>query len=148
MLRGGGTLAVLGLGSCVAVIMHEPQAVAGGIVHVVLPSMSLSRDRSNAARFAETAIPLLLSQMEAAGADRGRVAARLVGGASMFAALTPAGTVHIGRRNVVACRLALRAAGVPIVGEAVDGDVGRSVRFDVGSGAATVRSVGRDPYTI
>ncbi len=145
---GSGTLAALGLGSCVAVALYDPRARVGGMVHVVLPSISLARDRSNAARFAETAVPLLLDEMTRSGADSGLLAARLVGGASMFATLTPAGTMHMGQRNVVACRSALAAAGIRIKGELVGGEVGRSVWFDVESGTVTVRSVGHDPETL
>jgi chemotaxis protein CheD len=143
--RGGGTLACLGLGSCVAVVLHDPEARVGGLAHVVLPSTSLSRDRSNPGRFAETAIPLLIAETLRAGAVRGRLSARLVGGASMFTNLVPAGAVQMGQRNINACRAALEAAAIPITGEAVGGEIGRSVWLAVESGALTVRSVGREP---
>ncbi len=143
--RSGETLAVLGLGSCVAIIMDDRDRAVGGIVHALLPSESLSRDRSNPARFAETAVPLLVTRLEELGADRSAVTVRLVGGAAMFSTLTPAGAVHIGQRNVAAARLACRTAGLPIVGEAVGGVAGRSVWFDVGSGIVTVRTVGGEP---
>jgi chemotaxis protein CheD len=143
--RDGGTLACLGLGSCVAVVLHDLEARVGGLAHVVLPSASLSRDRSNPGRFAETAVPLLIAEALRAGAARGRLAARLVGGASMFTNLVPAGAVQMGQRNINACRAALEAAAIPIVGEAVGGEIGRSVWLTVESGVLTVRSVGREP---
>lgn len=144
-LRGGGTLAALGLGSCVAVLLDDRDVTSGGLVHVVLPSTALARDKSNPARFAETAVPHLLEEMRAAGARTERLTARLVGGASMFANLVPAGGMHMGHRNVIACRSALRAAGIRVVGEAVGGEAGRSVWFDVGTGEVTVRAVGHAP---
>ena len=139
--NGGETLAALGLGSCVAVLLHDPSAAIGGMAHVLLPSQSLSRDRSSPGRAADTAVPALLEQMIEHGASKPTTVARMVGGASMFSDLLAAGTVHIGERNVAACRLALRQAGIPIVGEAVGGKGSRSVWFDVGSGSVTVRSV-------
>jgi chemotaxis protein CheD len=145
---GDGTLACLGLGSCVAVILHDAEACIGGLVHVVLPSASLSRDRDNPARFAETAVPMLFEQMVRAGAVRGRITARIVGGASLFALLTPPGTVQIGQRNVSACRAALAAQGVELTAEAVGGETGRSIWFAVDTGVVTVRSVGHDPETL
>jgi chemotaxis protein CheD len=54
----------------------------------------------------------------------------------------------MGERNVVASRAALRAAGIPVVREAVGGTLGRTVRFDVRSGAVDVRSVGQDAVTL
>lgn len=74
--------------------------------------------------------------------------ARLAGGANMFQRLTSSDSVPIGERNVLALRTALRAAGIPIVGEAIGGEVGRSVWFDVATGTARVRSVGQEEYAI
>jgi len=139
--NGGETLSALGLGSCVAVIVHDAKSGVGGLAHIVLPSQSLSRDRANPARSADSAIPMLVEQMADHGAAPNRIVARLVGGASMFADLLATGTVHIGERNIVACRLALRKAGIPVIAEAVGGKKSRSVWFDVGKGMVTVRSV-------
>lgn len=143
--RGHGTLVALGLGSCVAVVLHDPVSCVGGLVHVLLPSKALSRDRDHPSRTADSAIPHAVGVMSERGADRARITARLVGGASMFRDLLAAGSVHVGERNVVACRLGLRTAGIPIVGEAVGGGAGRSVWFDVTRGRVTVRSVGSEP---
>jgi chemotaxis protein CheD len=148
VLQREGALACLGLGSCVAVILDDRDARVGGLAHVVLPTASLSRDQSNPARFAETAVPMLIGELVRAGAVRGRLRARLVGGASLFGALTPPGTVQIGQRNVSACRTALSTAGIDVVGAAVGGEVGRSVWYAVHSGTVTVRSVGHAPEQI
>ena len=145
VLREAGALTCLGLGSCVALILDDRAARVGGLAHIVLPSPSLSRDRTNPARFAETAVPHLINEVVRAGAVRGRLTARLAGGASLFAALTAPGTVQIGQRNLLAARTELAAAGVTIIGEAVGGEVGRSVWFDVGTGIVTVRSVRHAP---
>ncbi|MDH4044125.1 MAG: chemotaxis protein CheD [Gemmatimonadota bacterium] len=140
--REQGELSCLGLGSCIALVLDDREAQVGGIAHIVLPSPSLSRDRSNPVRFADTAVPFLVGEMVRAGAVRGRLTARLVGGASLFAALTTPGTVQIGQRNLLACRAAVDAVGVTVVGEAVGGEIGRSVWFAVDTGIVMVRSVG------
>ncbi len=145
LARGQGTLVALGLGSCVAVILHDPAARVGCLAHVLLPNQSLSRDRSNAARTADTAIPLAADRMRAEGAERSRIVGRLVGGASMFAELLVAGTIHIGERNITACRTGLRDLGIPIAAEAVGGQTGRSVWFDVARGTVRVRTAGHEP---
>lgn len=146
--RETGTLACLGLGSCVAVLLDDRDRRVGGIVHVVLPSPALSRDHDNPARFADTAVPFLVERMVEDGAVRGHLTARLVGGASLFAALTPTGTVQIGQRNLSACRSALADLGIDIAAEAVGGETGRSVWFAVDSGRVTVRTVGHEPETL
>lgn len=143
-----GVLAALGLGSCVAVLLYDPSARAGGLAHVMLPSLALSRVRDRPARTAETAVPWLLHRVQDVGALVPRLRAWLVGGATMFADLLPSGAVHIGERNVLACRNALRQLGIPIAGEAVGGARGRSVWLDVAAGTVTVRETGGEPYTI
>ena len=68
------------------------------------------------------------------GAVARRLSARLVGGASMFASLQPAGTIQMGERNVHAAREVLHRHGIQLVGEAVGGDFGRSVDFHLDTG--------------
>jgi len=142
--RDRGTLVTLGLGSCVAIMLHDAAVPAGGMAHVLLPSRSLTRDQDNPAKFPETAVPLLVDRLRGLGAHPGRLVAKLAGGASMFSQLLTPGTMQMGERNVVAARHVLRAAGIPVVREAVGGTTGRSVRFNVATGAVEVRVVGQD----
>ncbi len=137
---GDRTLVTLGLGSCVAILLHHPGRRAGAMAHVLLPDEAMSRDTGNRAKFATTAVPLLLEQLQGLGATQG-LTARLVGGARMFAQLLPQGGINMGERNVLAARAALAAAGVPVVAEDTGGEHGRSVYFHVGTGRVTVRSV-------
>jgi chemotaxis protein CheD len=146
--RGDGVLVTLGLGSCVAIMLHDPQTKAGAMAHVLLPSISLARDITNKAKFPETAVPLLVERLKVLGADPRRLVAKLAGGASMFSQLVTPGTIQMGERNVLAARSALRAAAIPIVGESVGGDRGRSVRFRVKDGRVEIRSVGASESVI
>jgi chemotaxis protein CheD len=108
---------------------------------VLLPSPSLTRADGNPAKFPQSAVPRLLELMVADGARPERVTGRLAGGASRFAALAPPGTIQMGERNLVAARQALFDNGVRLIGEAVGGDFGRTVRLRVGDGAVEVRTV-------
>jgi len=146
--RGDGVLVTLGLGSCVAIMLHDAEARAGAMAHVLLPSISLARDITNRAKFPETAVPLLIEQLKGLGADPRRLVAKLAGGASMFGQLVTPGTIQMGERNLLAARTALRAAAIPIVREAVGGERGRSVRFHVKDGRVEIRSVGADVAVI
>lgn len=137
-----GRLAVRGLGSCVAVIVHDASTHVGGIAHVMLPSHTLARNQERPAKFADTAVPLLVGEMERAGAHRHNLRVRLVGGAKMFDTLGPDGTMHMGERNLVACRAAVAHAGLVVAGEEVGGQRGRSILFDVLRGTVTVRTLG------
>ncbi len=135
------TLTALALGSCVAVILYDREAKVGGLAHVLLPSTNVGRPRVDApGRFAPTAVALLNERVLAMGAVSRRLTARLVGGASMFASLQPAGTIQMGERNVHAAREVLHRQGIQLVGEAVGGDFGRSVDFDLDTGRVIVSS--------
>lgn len=135
------TLITIGLGSCVAIALYDPAARIGGLAHVLLPSEAMARDRSNPAKFPASAIALLLAEMTRLGADTRRVRAKLVGGASMFGNLLPAGAMNIGERNVSAARRSLDECGVPVVAEDVGMDYGRSVYFHLADGRIEIRSL-------
>ena len=137
--QGRSRLVTIGLGSCVAITIHDRMAKVGGLAHVLLPDASLGRGIENRARYASSAVPLLLEEMQALGAS-GPFSASLVGGAALFGPLLAFGG-SVGARNVVAARAALAAARVPVLGEDVGGESGRTVSFDVSTGSVKVRSV-------
>lgn len=138
----GTTLVTVGLGSCVAIVLHDPVSRVGGLAHVLLPSPALARSATHRpARVPQTAIPAMLTAMTELGADRRRIQARLAGGASMFASLASPGTVQMGERNLVATRTVLLQHEIPIMGEAVGGDFGRTVTFSIADGRVMVSSV-------
>lgn len=134
-------LVTVGLGSCVAIVLYDAEARVGGLAHVLLPSPALSRVDGNPAKFPQSAVPRLIDLMVADGARPERITGRLAGGASMFAALAPPGTIQMGERNLVAARQALNAHSVPLIGEAVGGDFGRTVRLQVWDGRVEVSTV-------
>jgi chemotaxis protein CheD len=137
------SIVTIGLGSCVAITLHDAVAGIGALAHVLLPSEAMSRERDNRAKFAGTAVPLLIEQMQARGARLARMQAKLAGGAAMFASLIGTPGLQMGERNVLAARAALQVAGIPLVGQDVGGDFGRSVFFTVADGLMRVRSVRR-----
>jgi chemotaxis protein CheD len=144
----GEVLITVGLGSCVAIVLYDAVARIGGMAHVLLPSPGLSRDDGNPAKFPQTAVPRLLELMCQCGAFPRRLTGRLVGGASMFASLAAPGTIQMGDRNVVASRQALNQHGIPLTGEAVGGDYGRTVRLSVADGRLDISSVAHGLHSL
>lgn len=138
--RDHGVLSCIGLGSCVALILYDRAAGVGALAHILLPNEALSRARGGPAKYASTAVAHLLQEMRAL-APIYAPEARIVGGASMFATILKGGGVNMGERNVAATRRALAAAGVSLASEDVGGDYGRSVFFDVATGAVRVTSI-------
>ena len=128
----------VGLGSCVAIALHDALARVGGLAHVLLPQV-IGQGEPNRAKFASTAVPLLIEDMRALGAS-GPFVAKLAGGASLFGPLMAIGGT-VGARNIEAARAALEDARVPVIGEDVGGVAGRTVILDVGTGTLLVKTV-------
>jgi chemotaxis protein CheD len=136
-----GVLTTVGLGSCVAVAVHDPRVRVTALAHVLLPSAAMARGRepTRPAKFADLAVPLLVREMRRLGAD-GPLSAKLVGGSRMFGSLLGTG-INMGERNVEAIRLALASCGVRIVAEDVGGEYGRNVTVEVATFHVRVTSL-------
>jgi chemotaxis protein CheD len=136
------TLVTYALGSCIAVIIHDPVANVGGLLHFMLPESTL--DPAKAARnlfmFADTGIPLLFRSAYQLGAEKKRLAVTVAGGAQM---MDTQGTFNIGKRNCLAMRKILWKAGVLVQAEQLGGEVSRTVRLEVGSGKVMLREAGQ-----
>ena len=137
--KGRCRLVTIGLGSCVAIAIHDRVAKVGGLAHVLLPDAALGRVAENRARYASSAVPLLLDEMQELGA-KGPWVGALVGGAALFGPMLAFGGA-VGARNIAAARTALAAVHVPVLAEDVGGASGRTVSFDVFTGKVKVRSV-------
>jgi chemotaxis protein CheD len=138
----GDVLVSLGLGSCIGLALVDRHGRKAGLAHVVLPQ-SEGHGVENPMKFADHAVPELLTRVIGLGARRSRLEAVLVGGASMFAATTK-GTLEVGQRNETAVREQLAKLRIPIVAHATGGNRGRTIRVDVASGGVTVREAGGD----
>ena len=137
---GDSVLATSGLGSCVAVALHDPSTGIAGLAHILLPSAGFGPPSIHPAKYADTGIALLAEELRRRGAAPNRVVAKLAGGARMFAALLSSG-INMGQRNIDATRKALYKLNIPVVAEDIGGEYGRSVRLVAATGAFTVRSL-------
>lgn len=137
-----GVLKTTGLGSCVGVTLYDARAKVAGMAHVMLPSSDIARDGAlNTAKYADTAIPELISMMVGLGAAVNRMEAKLAGGAQMFAFATNHDTMRIGPRNVESCKEMLKKYAIPIKGEDTGANYGRTIEFDCETGVLVIRSV-------
>ncbi len=122
------TLAVYGLGSCVALVLFDPEARAGGLAHVLLPGPRPAADPPSAlpAKYATEALDALVPALEALGGRRGRLRAALAGGARLFQAAEEVDS-NIGPRNAAAVKARLEESGIPLAAEELGGTQGRTV---------------------
>ena len=127
------------LGSCVALMLHDPVARVAGMVHYMLPESSETRQECNTrpCKFADTAIPFLLRAALQQGADKRRLIVFAAGGAQV---MNDNSIFNVGKRNCLALRKALWKFGLVAHAEDTGGTLVRTVRMEVGSGRVWLHS--------
>jgi len=140
--RTGEELVARGLGSCVGLALIDRLSGVAGMAHIVLPESNGSDKEPG--KFADTAVPAMLAQMQKAGAVTRRLDAVLAGGARMF----ELGEMDIGARNATAVEAGLTRAGLKIRAAETGGNRGRTLRLTVGDFEVTVKEAGGEPVTL
>jgi chemotaxis protein CheD len=131
------------LGSCIGLALYHPGRKTGVMAHVVLPE-SAGRDGSPG-KFADTAVPQMLAVLRERNLPTCGLSAKLAGGANMF---NGSGPLQIGNANAAAVVVALKKAGIPVIGQDVGGTHGRRVDFDCSSGVMIVHCAGHPSRTL
>lgn len=147
MAQGQGMLVTYALGSCIGICLYDPTIKLGALVHIMLP-LNMETGRKNPMKYADTGIRETLKQMEAKGANRSRITAKIAGGAMMFKDGGSSSLGNIGQRNIESVKLNLKKEGIRLLKEDVGGAVARTLLFDVDSGLGCVRSYGRPELII
>ncbi len=131
------------LGSCIAVMVHDPVRVAAGMIHYMLPLSETSPEKAKTrpAMFADTGIPLLFQTMYRLGCDKKNLVVKVTGGGALY---DDKGFFSIGKRNYTILRKMFWKAGVIIAAEDVGGARSRTARLHVGTGRCTVSSQGEE----
>jgi len=141
-------ITTLGLGSCVGIAIRDPVTKIGGLAHIMLPDSKSVRNNSNIPKFADTGIEELVRQMTKRGANRGRLVAKIAGGAQMFGFNSNSEMVRVGERNVQATKKKLAEMKIPILAEDTGKNFGRTVIFYPETGEFVIRAVGKAQYKI
>ena len=125
------------VGSCVAVCLFDSSSKCGGMAHVMLPQKDISPKENLPAKFADSAVPALISAMKRK--CTGSVfSAKIAGGANMFPNIKNH-SLAIGARNAEAVKAALAENKIPLRGEDIGGTHGRKVTFNTLTGIVNVR---------
>ena len=140
MAQKGEKLITYALGSCIGICLYDPQIKLAAMVHIMLP-INMEAGRKNTFKYADTGIRETLNQMVAKGAVKGRITAKIAGGARMFE--VNGGTLgSIGQRNSESVHQVLRRENIRLLWEDVGGKVARTMEFDSATGNGIIRSYG------
>lgn len=140
--RHPGALTTLGLGSCIGICLYDPATKVIGMAHIMLPSSKTIKNNSNIAKFADTAIVELLTNMSKDGASKRRLVAKIAGGAQMFKFSSSNDMMKIGLRNAEAVREILKSHKIPVIADDTGGNFGRTIEFYSDSGRLVIKTIG------
>jgi chemotaxis protein CheD len=132
----------VGLGSCIGIAIYDKARALGGLAHIMLPDSTQFNNVKNPLKFADLAIPLLIDEMEKLGASRRNLKAKIAGGASMFNFSDKSMIMDIGNRNSEAVKNSLKKYSIPILGEDVGGNKGRTMILNISDGIVQIKTVG------
>lgn len=144
MAQNSGMLITYALGSCIGICLYDQAIKLGALIHIMLP-LNMEAGRTNTMKYADTGIRETLRQMEAKGASRSRITAKIAGGAKMFE-IKGGSLSNIGLRNIESVHTTLKREGIKLLQEDVGGTVARTLLFDVSNGLGCVRCYGRPEH--
>ena len=146
MAKDNGMLITYALGSCIGICLYDPLIKLGALIYVMLP-LNMETNRKNTMKYADTGIRETIRMMEARGASRSRMTAKIAGGAKMFE-ISGNALGNIGQRNIESVKINLKREGIRLVKEDTGGSIARTLLFDVSNGAGCVRCYGRQELII
>ncbi|MGV8075282.1 MAG: chemotaxis protein CheD [Syntrophobacteraceae bacterium] len=135
------------LGSCIAVVIYDPSAMVGGVLHYMLPESNIDSEKAkkNPAMFADTGIPLLFKQSYQFGATKKNLVVKVVGGGQI---MDENGVFNIGKRNYLALRKIFWNNNVMVKAEHVGGNVNRTVRLLMSTGRVILKVSGMGEFEL
>ncbi|MDA8164112.1 MAG: chemotaxis protein CheD [Desulfobacteraceae bacterium] len=141
------TLITYSLGSCIGLVIWDPVAKVGGLLHYMLPDSTIDpvRAEQKPCMFADSGIPRLFKEAYRLGAAKNRLVVKAVGGSQI---MDESGVFNIGKRNYMALRKIFWKNKVMITKEDIGGMVNRTVSLHVGSGATALKVSGRGEFEL
>jgi len=131
------------LGSCLGVVIFDPEANVAGMLHSMLPLSKIDTKKAAASphMFVDTGVPLLFKEAYALGADKKRIIVKAVGCSSL---MDEKGFFKIGERNFNVLRKLLWKNNILIEKQDVGGNYSRTVSIMVASGRVIVKTGGKE----
>jgi chemotaxis protein CheD len=134
-------LVTRGLGSCLGITFYDPVKKIGAMAHPMLPDINKAKIKSNPSRFVNSAIALIIEEMEKRGCPKSRLMAKIFGGAHMFSFISTDSVLNVGQKNIEVALAALKETGVKVAGQEVGGTFGRTIELNLADGRVLVKTV-------
>ncbi|WCL47626.1 chemotaxis protein CheD [Leptospira sp. GIMC2001] len=135
------------LGSCIGIVFYDPDKQIGALSHIMLAKDPTGKDsEKNPFKYGESALPILVKEMEKNGSSIGSFNARIFGGASMFKGINSSFLQNIGEQNIAVVREFLAKNNIPIIVEDVAGHDGRTISLYLDDGRILLKKGGSEKY--
>ncbi|MGD9975136.1 MAG: chemotaxis protein CheD [Desulfatirhabdiaceae bacterium] len=137
----GDILVTHALGSCLGLMVYDPAAQVGGLLHAMLPlsKINLQKAAQNPYMFVDTGVPEMFRQLYEIGGQKSRMVIKAagcgqpLGNSEMF---------QIGERNYTVLKKLLWKNNIMLEAEDVGGVISRTVYFDLSTGQVIISSKG------
>ncbi len=141
--RVGDVLVTHALGSCLGLMVYDPQEKVGGLLHAMLPLSKINPQKAaeNPLMFVDTGVPKLFEELYALGARKDRLVVkaagcgRPIGNNELF---------KIGERNYTVLKKILWKNSILLESEDVGGTASRTVYMHVSTGRTMISSNGKE----
>ena len=135
----GDEIVTHALGSCLGLMIYDPVAQVGGMLHAMLPLSRINPEKAaaNPYMFVDKGVPILFKEVYGLGGLKGRLIVKAAGCGS------PLGQnemFKIGERNYTVLKKMLWKNGVLMKAEEIGGSISRTVYFDISTGRVTIKS--------
>jgi chemotaxis protein CheD len=129
------------LGSCIGLVIYDPAARVGGLLHYILPESKIDKSKAqkNPFMFADTGIPKLFKGAYKFDAKKKRMKISVFGGAQI---LGQPEFFNLGKQNYIALKEMFLKNKVIIDTEQVGGEVNRTIRLEIKTGAIFIKTSG------
>ncbi|MDD3364046.1 MAG: chemotaxis protein CheD [Syntrophomonas sp.] len=141
-------LITMGLGSCIGICVVDRAKKVGCLAHIMLPSSLQAKNNNIRAKFADSAVEMLIEELQKAGATASSLVAKIAGGAQMFKFSGQSDILKIGERNAQAVEEYLEKNRIKLLAKDIGGNYGRTITFDIETSDLLVRTIGHGERVI
>jgi chemotaxis protein CheD len=137
--KKGDILVTHALGSCLGLMIYDPQVRVGGMLHAMLPLSKINPQKAeaNPYMFVDTGVPKLFKSVYDLGAQKSRLIVKAAGCGQ------PLGNnemFKIGERNHIVLKKLLWKNNILLESEDIGGTSSRTVSFDLDTGQIVISS--------
>jgi chemotaxis protein CheD len=136
------TIVTHALGSCLGLMVYDPVAKIGGLLHAMLPLSKINPEKAevNPYMFVDTGVPVLFKALYDIGGQKSRMIIKAAGCGN------PLGKnemFKIGERNYTVLKKLLWKNNILLESEDIGGALSRTVHFNIATGQTIISSNGQ-----